>query len=706
MAEQDEVVAQGFGHYKGSIQLSSLEYEQRIKKRRAQAQTVKELTHRMHDTSKRMVALSLVLLMTLFYPVRTIMVRAEGVEPPAEAASQAAPTETTPQTATAQPLATTAPTPPAPPVPKTGPKKPTGADAPKYSYNKTSGMWESDKYAWDPKTGQTKPLTEPTYSYNTDTGMWDTTEWRYDAASGTYKPNVVSTAVAPEGLAASKQGDSSFDLFYSASISNRIDSRATSGNAFVTGNTSAGSARSGNALAMANIMNLLQTSASFGGDVALFSSDIEGDVFGDLYVDPAALAALQPASDMVATGDLKVRVAGDGLIENDIDLLAESGGATVSKNTTAGDATTGSARAVANVVNMINSAIATGGSFMGILNIYGNLNGDILLPPGVLNQLLASNAPTTTLNTETVVNSDVLAEFSDDSLLENNVETVAASGSATVNRNTQAGSARTGTANTNVTVLNLTGRQVIAANSLLVFVNVMGSWVGVIMDAPAGSTSAALASGVTQNSVVQDGTYGSDSENQIRNNIRAHARSGDATVSENTAAGNATSGDASAGVSIANILNSSISLADWFGVLFINVFGSWQGSFGINTAAGNLPTPAPHNQGNMPGIARKDIKVFRFVPTSPGSSSTRLVAATTSGYLVSGSGQQTSTGATLGTASTQMSPSQSDNNRLSQDTMMVDAADYLLPFVGFLIGGTMLGGERLANRRQNRKLLK
>ena len=43
---------------------------------------------------------------------------------------------------------------------------------------------------------------------------------------------------------------------------------------------------------------------------------------------------------------------------------------------------------------MINSALTAGKSFLGVVNINGNLNGDILLPDNFVDQMLASNVPT------------------------------------------------------------------------------------------------------------------------------------------------------------------------------------------------------------------------------------------------------------------------------------------------------------------------
>jgi hypothetical protein len=75
--------------------------------------------------------------------------------------------------------------------------------------------------------------------------------------------------------------------------------------------------------------------------------------------------------------------------------------------------------------------------------------------------------------------------------------------------------------------------------------------------------------------------------NRINNDINVRATSGNAEVSKNTNAGNAHTGDAITSVNVLNMINSQLTLSDWFGVLFINILGNWFGSFGIDTPNGN-----------------------------------------------------------------------------------------------------------------------
>lgn len=538
----------------------------------------------------------------------------------------------------------------------TGPTTPTGTDANTYTFNKATGLWENQYYTWNPTTHITTPKQDLGYSFNTTTGKWETIQWQYDAPSGKYVPRVIAinsvmpagannaNLVIPHTLLEDGGPDSAANLSEYAkkalelnnannALANNIASCSTSGAASVSNNNSAGSATSGDSNTMANVLNMLNSSwGNLGNNIYTFNTDIYRNVIGDLHINPAAYGIGAGSTNTVNNTDnrtLQVNNSNDGSIYNKLNLCANSGNADVSFNTNAGSAKSGDANSVANVMNMINSSIESGKSFVGVMNIHGNFEGDILLPDHMLDQLIsaAKSAPLATLNTSQVDNKQLLANLSDSKLIENNVNTVAASGAANVETNTHAGSATSGNADTNLTLLNLTGRDVIGNHGLLVFINVLGKWVGVIMDAPVGATSAALGGGIKSNTQLTStnntsAELNSSSNNGIKNDISVGARSGDATVSNNTNAGHATSGNATASANILNLIDSRMNLADWFGVLFINVFGNWHGSFGVDTPYGNPAVlRAIAKSGKLPV---QDMKVFKFTPSENNQNNIRL----------------------------------------------------------------------------------
>jgi hypothetical protein len=516
-----------------------------------------------------------------------------------------------------------------PETPSTGPKEPTGADAKTYTWNATSGLWENERYTWNPTTGTTSPKTPPTYTYNPDTKRWDTTEYQYDSPSGTYIPQSVTviepplTAVKKSTIPAgdpekdavpstSETSSSKPDAFSNITASNTVKGSAQSGDAAVSQNSLGANAQSGNALVMANVLNMLQSSWGVApAEFSTFAIDINTDVSKDLVLDPAQYKNNTLSVGSAGSSGLTINTSDSVAIHNDIALDAASGNAAVISNTEAGDAITGTATAIANIANLINTHIASGQSFVGNININANFEGDILLPQNLQNQLRSGNVPTTTIDTSSIENGDVLTELNSNSAINNHIDLTAESGSATVENNTTAGNASTGGATTNLTVMNLTGRKVVGKNALLVFVNVLGEWVGMIVDSPAGATNALLGDTNTSSSAANKTTdVKSASSSLINNNIAATSTSGDATVQGNTTAGSATSGTAQAGASIANITDSDFSLADWFGILFINVLGSWHGSFGVDTPSGGTLASNPNVTAQRPNVT--DIRVFQI----------------------------------------------------------------------------------------------
>lgn len=461
------------------------------------------------------------------------------------------------------------------------------------------------------------------YVYDIATGRWNSNKWRYDPATNTYVPNVQAPTPEPAEDIIETGPDSSNEVVDAEAAAvqndtsnhNKIDNDVTgvssTGSAQVKSNNTAGSAASGDAAAIATIMNAINSSTALGGGQPyVFTSDIYGDVYGDIELAPELLKGM---ADVTAqnTGSVNYKVVDKNAINNEVDLGALSGDAAVLDNTKAGGAASGDATAIANVLNIINSVISANRSFIGTINIHGNLDGDILMSKDNSPSLIASNAGSNPLTAGTLlVNQTNLTDII------NNIELDATSGEAKVDNNAVAGSAKSGTAKTNLVVMDLAGHNVVAKNSLLVFVNVLGKWVGIIVDAPTGATAAVLSDDVTTHLIAAmdgDTTIDSESQNKIVNNIKVGAHTGDATVAGNTEAGDATTGDASASANILNMVNSAFSVSDWFGVLFINVLGSWYGSFGVDTPQGDEVAASPPPAAEQSSAPSAPTQVFRFI---------------------------------------------------------------------------------------------
>ncbi len=577
-------------------------------------------------------------------------------------------TTQTPSTPPESEVGTNPVTPTTGPQTPPGPTQPNGVDSQTYVQNTDTGNWENEQYIWDPITHQTRPKQKPDYYYDPVTSTWSTTEWTFDPASGKYvaTPKPVAPSLLEQlGLLAgggrtningTGQGSNNqinandsangiFNLYTKAEINNYFNIYSISGNSLVSNNTEGGDAISGDTNVLTNILNLLASAWNIsGGQMLTFIQSLYGDVNGDILLDTGnsnydsdkslggskyGINGTGPNSNNTISdnkdGNLMINTSNYNDINNNVVIDAQSGDATVgcsqndggtgggtermakscTGNTKAGSAKSGDARVLVNLMNLIDSYISSGKSFFGVINIYGNLNGDILFSKDFLNQLLASGelqhtsgnlatinntGPNSNNTIDTNRSGNSISNTNDLSTINNNIVADAKSGDANVLNNTSAGDAKTGKSDIRLTLLNLTGHQVIAKNAVLVFVNVFGSWLGLIMDAPQGATSALIGGDVDKNTQQQSGSSinNSNSVNTINNNLNLNASSGDANVGNNTEAGDAQSGDADIALNVGNIINSNFSISDWFGVLFINVFGNWIGSFGVDTPAGNI----------------------------------------------------------------------------------------------------------------------
>jgi hypothetical protein len=469
-----------------------------------------------------------------------------------------------------------------------------------------------------------------------------------------------------------------------ATLRNNTDSTSVSGNATLKENDDVGDARSGEATAEATHVNVVNSTLGSGATdgvpllqnvyVRNIYNDAGADsVQGNILIDPASLVPVGGEAGDTGLVQSELVQHGSSLvgIENNINLEAVSGNATLSNNDDTGSAISGDATALANIINIVNTSVGAERSFVGVINIFGDLHGDIQVPRSFVDSLLADTpAPAAADGESDGEGEGPYGPVSTDINIANNVDLDAVSGNALIAGNDSAGDARSGDATTQLNVYNLTGQEVVARNSLLVFINVMGRWVGMIMNAPGGeSTSTALVGGAesgdmnpTASASTNDiAPGGADSAVNIRNNVRASARSGDAAVTGNDDAGDATSGNARAGANILNLVHSSFNLGDWFGALFINVLGSWLGSFGI--LDDEAPAPAGNDSGGLPaGGAVQAVRVFRLGQDTRFNAKPQKPAPAAEGTVESAATEQPATTDTTDTAAAVRHDSGSDDS--------------------------------------------
>ena len=305
----------------------------------------------------------------------------------------------------------------------------------------------------------------------------------------------------------------------------------------------------------------------------------------------------------------------DGTVNNDLYLTSDSGSNIASGNT-GGDSyiATGDASVAGNVLTFINNNLA-GNVILGVVNIFGDLIGDIILPESVLSAFAcATCGGNTTLvnsgngsNSDNNVSSDQTAIDTTSQVnvadIDNNLILDANTGDNSASGNT-GGDAyiTTGNADVIAQVLNIANNNIIGGDWWLVIVNRAGQWIGQIVGAPQGANFAGSAGtefAVSENGQItavnsgngagsaSDASVNSNTNNiinqtnnaDVNNNIYLSANTGKNSTNDNTGGDNyITTGDARVIANLVNFVNNNI-VGGKLLVTFVNVFGSWMGDF-------------------------------------------------------------------------------------------------------------------------------
>ena len=304
----------------------------------------------------------------------------------------------------------------------------------------------------------------------------------------------------------------------------------------------------------------------------------------------------------------------DAAVESNLTLNADSGDNSASANTN-GDSKidTGDANVAANLLNFVNNNLA-GNIVFGVVNIFGDLIGDIILPQSALSCSTCGGGDVTVGNigngSDSTNDAAVSQNSSDnsfqynDAAIENNLMLSAATGDNKTSGNTNGNSSiETGDTDINAHVLNIANSNVIGGDWWLVLVNEAGQWIGRILGAPdgqnfAGSTGTEFvvdengditavnsgngAGSSNTGNVTQNNSETSVQANNavITNNLNLSANTGGNTSSNNTGGDSSIkTGDAKIVANIVNFVNNNVIGNGRLFVTVVNVFGSWLGDF-------------------------------------------------------------------------------------------------------------------------------
>lgn len=250
-------------------------------------------------------------------------------------------------------------------------------------------------------------------------------------------------------------------------------------------------------------------------------------------------------------------------IENNISSIANTGGNNI-ENSQNASINTSDAYSAISVLNNVNTNIIDSKIHLVTINIFGHLEGNIILPETVsLDTCTNCSTNISLLNTATVNNQIT----SNTNTGNNNITTT---GSADI---------ITGEAESAVNILNLVNTNLVDTVFRYLYINTLGDWIGDFLGW--GDEEANTADNIFINSTCtycSSNAIGGTNVASISNNISSSSNTGNNQI-ENAEDANIKTGNAYSSVSLVNLVNSNFINSQGF-IGFINIFGTLVGDIG------------------------------------------------------------------------------------------------------------------------------
>jgi len=435
-------------------------------------------------------------------------------------------------------------------------------------------------------------------------------------------------------------------------ISNILAAHATSGANTASDNTGNATVSTGDASLLSTLFNMANTNIFGANSVNILYQDIYGNYNGNIDLSSASPYSLinlsqdpltfssannktgsssDNAANIQGSMTFDVLNQNDGNLVNDWDLSAVTGNNTADDNTGNATIDTGNADIIGNLINMLNTNIFTNEFYFGVINVYGNWLGNLILPEyptsssgytgdtnATVNNTMTGSTSTNDANVD--ISKDLTNTNTNTGTVNGNYNLLADTGSNSASDNTMGGSVTSGNTYGEANVANWLNTNVTSdAPWWLIMVNNLGTWVPILQNTSTGAMivldidalglsgtgGQSATGGIDANA--QNEMTGSNSTNDaavdlsltgnvtnnntgtITNNVDASAITGGNTADRNTGEGLVTTGDASIWLNVLNFLNTNISAPSVM-LTIVNIFGSWTGDVLHHGAAASIPT--------------------------------------------------------------------------------------------------------------------
>lgn len=362
----------------------------------------------------------------------------------------------------------------------------------------------------------------------------------------------------------------------SAEVSNSISSTSETGeNSVTTENSETPTAtesaiNTGDAVSETSLQNTINTN-SINSEVVYQTVNIFVEENGNINLsDPFTIAAsaISENGDQPVINISVTSVNNYTYLSNDIVSTANTGINTIN----GGEAAlinTGDAYSIVSLLNQVNFTIINSKLHIVTINIFGKLNGNIILPD---------------VNASTLCDGcGISLSIDNNANLTNNVDSTAVTGQNSIEGS---GTITTGNAQSSVNNINLVNTNLVGVNAQVLYITVFGTWDGNFIGwgnfgPQSGGASLVFiylgpASGNGNGCATCSGTINIQNSAFVTNNVTSLANTGGNSINGN---GTIQTGQSFSAVSLINLINTNfINSIGFFG--FINIFGDWAGDIG------------------------------------------------------------------------------------------------------------------------------